>query len=309
MIRNFNDRDMKNVISLWNKCMPHNQINEREFIKSILLDINFNPLGFFIYEEEGEIKGFIYSTVRKVPIDSNNDLDEDKGWIVAISVDKDTFYIAPKLIEKAEEYINKDNLRSIIACSYTPNYFYQGINTKYDDYIKLFNDAGYTIDGTNCSMKIDLTRYTTPDFVPPLKEKLINENFTFKKLSYEYITSYLTFQRPSWAHRFRRLLNENMDFNQINVAIYNNEVIGCNIFGDPYSEKERFGPFGVRDDFQGKGIGKILLDDCLTEMKRRGLTYAWMQSASSEEHVINLYKKFGFYVTGEYIKFIKQKGC
>lgn len=305
MIRTFNDKDMRDVISLWNECMPYNTITEKDFIKSILLDINFDPNGFFIYEKDEKIKGFVYSTIRKVPIDANSDLETDKGWIVAISIDKEEFAIAPKLLKCAEEFITKDGMRTICACSYTPNYFYQGINTRYEDYVELFNKSGYRINEISCSMKIDLDEYYTPDFIPDLKKRLEKEDIIFKKLSYEYITSYLTFQKPSWAHRFRRLLNENMDFEQISVAICNNEVIGCNIFGDPHSENERFGPFGVRDDFQGKGIGKILLDDCLAEMKKRGLKYAWMQSSSAEEHVVNLYKKFGFKVTGEYINFIK----
>lgn len=305
MIRNYIGSDMPKVISLWNRCMPYNKINEKEFIKSILLDINFNPEGFFVYEKDDEVKGFIYATVRKVPIDANEDLEKDKGWIVAISVDKDEFEVAPQLIKKAEEFISKDHKRTVYACSYTPNYFYQGINTKYEDYVKLFYDAGYKKADQNCSMAIDLTTYKTPDFICDLKLKLETEGFNFGKLTYEYITSYLTFQRPSWTHRFRRLLSENMDFDQISVAKFNDEVIGCNIFGDPHSTPERFGPFGVRDDFQGKGIGKILLDDCLLEMKKRGLKFAWMQSSASEEHVVKLYEKFGFYVTGEYINFVK----
>ena len=203
---------MPKVISLWNRCMPHNKISEKEFIKSILLDINFNPEGFFIYEKDNEVKGFIYATVRKVPIDANEDLEKDKGWIVAISVDKDEFEVAPKLLKKAEEFISKDHKRTIFACSYTPNYFYQGINTKYADYVKLFCDAEYKKADQNCSMAIDLTHYKTPDFVGDLRLKLESEGFSFGKLTYEHITSYLTFQRPSWAHRFRRLLNENMDF-------------------------------------------------------------------------------------------------
>ena len=47
----------------------------------------------------------------------------------------------------------------------------------------------------------------------------------------------------------------------------------------------------------------------MSEMKKRGLKYAWMQSSSAAEHVVKLYKNFGFEVTGEYIKYFKnQKG-
>lgn len=305
MIRNYKGTDMKGIIALWNECMPYNKINEEMFVKSILLDLNFSPDGVFIYEKDNKIKGFIYATKRRIPVDIGGSMDEDRGWICAIAVAEDSFDQAPLLIEKAENYICSDHKRTVYACSYTPNYFYQGINKKYEKYVELFNSLNYSVDECSVSMKIDLNKYMSPDYIPALRKSLNLEGITFSKLTPEYVTSWLTFQKPSWTHRFRRLLNENMDFNQINIALYNNEVIGANIFGDPYSTPERFGPFGVRDDFQAKGIGKILLDDCLLEMKERGLSYAWMQWATAADYVVNMYKKFGFEIMDEYIVYKK----
>lgn len=306
MIRNFNGQDIAEIIDIWNKSMPYDKIDNRMFVKNILLDLNFKPDGIFVYEEDNKIKGFVYSVKRYIPVDIGGDSDDDKGWICALGFEPDCLHVAPALIKRAEEYICSGEKKTVYACSYTPNYFYQGINKCYPEYMKLFESLGYEEIECSVSMKVDLTKYESPDYCKSLKEKLENEGFEFLTLTPEYITSWLTFQKPSWTHRFRRLLNESMDFGKINIAVYKGEVIGCNIFGDPNSTEERFGPFGVRDDFQGKGIGKILLDECLKNMKNRELAHAWMQWATAADYVVNMYKKFGFEIMNEYVIYKKQ---
>lgn len=306
IIRNYKGEDTESIIKIWNEQMPYNTITKDMFVKNILLDLNFTPDGFFVACEGDEIIGFVYSTVRRIQVDINGPMDEDKGWIVAIGVKKDISIVGAQLVKKAEEFINKDGKRKVYACSYTPNYFYQGINKKYPEYIKLFEELGYGESETSVSMSMELENYKSPDYIPDLYKKLTDEGFEFKDLSIPYIPSWLTFQKPSWTHRFRRLLNEKGCFENVNIVVYNDEVIGCNIFGDPYSDEERFGPFGVRDDFQGKGIGKILLDECMLKMKKRGLKRAWMQWATAAEYVVNMYLKFGFEIMDTYITFVKE---
>lgn len=273
-VRCYSGQDTDEIIRIWNAQMPLNQITKDMFIKSILLDLNFDPQGFLVACEGEEILGFVYAVKRKIPVDVGGSMDLDKGWICAIGIKSDIFRIGRILIEKAEEYLNRDGKRAVYACSYTPNYFYQGINIKYGDYLQLFEQMGYEVSETSVSMKINLKEYKSPEGIAELYKKLTGEGILFQDLSIEHIPSWLTFQKPSWTHRFRRLLNEKGCFEHVNIAVYNGEVIGCNIFGDPYSTEERFGPFGVRDDFQGRRIGTILLDQCLIKMKKKGLTYA-----------------------------------
>lgn len=305
-IRHYKGQDIEEIIHIWNMQMPFNQITKELFIKNLLLDLNFDPQGFFVACDGEEIIGFVYAVKRRIPVDVGGSMDLNKGWICAIGIKKNILLVGKALLEAAETYLKEDGNRTIYACSYTPNYFYQGINIKYEDYIKLFEQLGYHVCETSVSMKIDLKTYKSPEGISELHKKLTDEGIIFQDLSVEHIPSWLTFQKPSWTHRFRRLLNETGCFDHVNIAVYNGEVIGCNIFGDPYSTEERFGPFGVRDDFQGRRIGTILLDQCLVKMREKGLSYAWMQWATAAEYVVNMYLKFGFEIMDTYKTFVKE---
>ena len=171
---------------------------------------------------------------------------------------------------------------------YTPNYIYQGINTLYPDYIALFQQEGYGEFSRNVSISIDLLKYVRPDYIDELKAQREQEGFLFTNLKDEYILEMFKYASPGFRHRFRRIVQETMDYERFNLVVYNGKVIGVNVFGDPYSCEERFGPFSVSAEFRGKGLGQVLLHDCLTEMKNRGLQKAWSQStplASAASHI------------------------
>ena len=308
MIRTYKGSDIDAIIEILNNEMPYTPINKRGFVKNFLLDLNFDENGFFVAEEGGEIKGFVQVVIRKIPVDVGGSLNEDEAYINIIGLkNKEDICggLGSELIKKAEEYICGFGKRNIFMSHYTPNYLYQGINTEYTDYVELFKSAGYDDTIRNASISIDLFKYRRPKDIDELKQKREREGFIFTHLKEEYIPSLMRFWSPGWNHRFRRLINETMDFEKVNLIVYNNEVIGCNVFGDPYSSEERFGPYGVKDEFRGKGFGQILLHDCLTEMKNRGLQRAWAQSTPIASSATHVYEKAGFVRTGEYIIFKK----
>jgi GNAT superfamily N-acetyltransferase len=78
-------------------------------------------------------------------------------------------------------------------------------------------------------------------------------------------------------------------FDQFTVAVAEGgEVVGYCQF-----EAEHFGPFGVREGMQGRGIGTVLLATCLRAMQQRGLHTAWVLW-TSDENADRIYGKFGF---------------
>jgi len=48
--------------------MTHDRINESVFRTKVLLDPNFHPEGLLVAEEGGELRGFVLSIVRQVPL-------------------------------------------------------------------------------------------------------------------------------------------------------------------------------------------------------------------------------------------------
>ena len=309
IIRTFVGTDIPQILAIWNRAMPKTPLNHRGFVKNFLLDQNFNDRGFFIAEEQGEILGYIYTLVRVYPADVGADMNEDLGYINAIGLkyEKDILGgLGISLIRQAEDYIRSFGNREIHVSHYTPNYIYQGIETGLENYLALFRQAGYTEAARNQSIAIDLLTYRRPESVDRLKAQREQEGFRFTDMKDEYILPLFRYAQPGWNHRFRRLLNETMDYEKFSLIVYKDRVIGVNVFGDPYSCEERFGPFSVDSEFRGLGLGQILLHECLTKMKERGLQRAWAQSTPIATAATHVYAKTGFFSTGEYVIFKKE---
>jgi GNAT superfamily N-acetyltransferase len=68
---------------------------------------------------------------------------------------------------------------------------------------------------------------------------------------------------------------------------------GEEIAGYCQHTSERFGPFGVREDYRGRGIGLVLLCRCLERMKGKGYHHAWFLWAG--ERAAHLYARVGFH--------------
>lgn len=71
------------------------------------------------------------------------------------------------------------------------------------------------------------------------------------------------------------------------IAVYQKEVIGFACYDA--TAKGFFGPIGVKQDFRGKGVGKVLLNKCLISMKEIGYGYAIIGWAA--EDAIDFYKR------------------
>ena len=234
--------------------------------------------------------------------------EDEKGYINAIGLkyEKDILGgLGSQLINTAENYIRSHGKQEIYVSGYTPNYIYQGINVLYADYIALFQQEGYAEKSRSASIAIDLTQYSRPADIDELKLQREQEGFLFTHLTDEYIPEMLKYASPNFNHRLRRILQETMDRKKFNLVVYDGKVIGVTVFGDPYSCEERFGPYSVSPEFRGKGLGKILLHECLTEMKSCGLKNAWAQSTPIASTATFVYAKAGFQRTAEYITFQK----
>ena len=55
------------------------------------------------------------------------------------------------------------------------------------------------------------------------------------------------------------------------IAIHNNKIIGFACYDSCY--RNFFGPTGVEESYRGKGIGKVLLFECLQGMRSQGYAY------------------------------------
>jgi len=74
---------------------------------------------------------------------------------------------------------------------------------------------------------------------------------------------------------------------QVMVVTKGDDIIGYCQF-----EGSHFGPFGVSDAFQGRGIGTVLLARTLERMRQEGYHDAWVMW--TDDIAAKVYGKFGF---------------
>lgn len=65
---------------------------------------------------------------------------------------------------------------------------------------------------------------------------------------------------------------------------------------------------GIHPDFQGQGLGKLLLSKLLEEAENRSLERATLEVGENNNKALNLYEQFGFKEAGRRKKYYKKTG-
>lgn len=310
-IRHPEGRDLPGIFRKWNEYLPHEAASKQNILRKLFFDPNFDRNGFFIAEEGGEITGFINAVYHVTAITRGAPESYDTGFINAFAVKSGGgfFETGNALLARAEDYLRRGG-KSAVSTGYFPVYFTQGVCKELaPQYAQLYEKRGYAADA---SATLDLT---LASFVPfekyeKRRTELLAEGIYIGPLTDERVLSAIDpregFSSVSWSAEFKSRLTHSFDYDSMRIAAVRDRVIGACIFGDPGSSPERFGPFGVAPEYRGKGLGAVLLQDCLMEMKKRGLHNAWMQWVGEGGAAWSLYRKFGFTKTHTYLTFRKK---
>ena len=311
-MKDINIRPLKNcefhtAVELWNEARAADPITERVFKRKVVLDVNFNQEGYLIAECDGIPVGYIYVIIRLAPIDNEGDFPHDVADINAFgTVPSAPHGTAEALLEAAEEYARNKGIKKLLHSPYKPYYFTQGFDVERDaHYVKIFLDAGYKIQKESFARDIDLLNWYVSDELKVARKNAEAKGFYIGALKDELLLAFWEYMnkysQASFRVRLRQLLRDTDDLARVRVVAYNGEVIGFNVFGDPDGSPERFGPFGLREEFRGLKLGQLLLADCLYEMKKRGLHNAWMQSTAKGTPADHVYDKAGFNITRTHV--------
>lgn len=300
MYRTFQSGDEKGIVGLWNDVLIHDPINKNRFRTQVLLDANFDPDGMILAVDGEKIVGAILAVTRKLPM-IGTELEPDTGWITFFMVHPHFGRkgIGQGLLEKAIDYIREQGAKKVFFSSYAPNYFLPGIDeAAYPSGFNFLQKEGFKRAYSPVAMHRALTDYIYPDAVKAVKLEREQEGYVFETVCDGDLPAVIRFANnvfnPDWGRAIREGLLQGIDPSQVLVAKKEGRIVGFAMYGGYEGIRERFGPFGVDDREQGKGLGKVLLHEALQSMKQKTIQGAWFLWTSEKSSAGHLYLKNGF---------------
>jgi mycothiol synthase len=280
VLRAYSGADEPALVELWNSTMTHDGINESVFRTRVLLDANFNPDGLLVAKVDGELRGFVLSITRQVPLFLLG-LEPEVGWITAFGIHTSCRRqdIGRQLFDAALARLASMGRRRVLISPYTPNYFIPGVDVDaYPEAMAFLEATGWQAVSRPISMRAELTGFQIPPEILELERRLGQDGVMVRPVCPADLPALMPFiaERFGWDwFRFAQeylleLFGSGSDEIGFLVATQGERIVGyCQ------QRRERFGPFGVVEEMRNRGIGRLLLFRCLAMMLSQGFQCAW----------------------------------
>lgn len=297
-ISRYADMAREELLNLWGAALPLDAITVDTFESRVLLDENFDPETFLLARSEGMLVGFVLGIHAKRMHLGDADPDRDRCWITALGVHPAAAMetVGSLLLQEVETRFKLLGKRECRISSYPPGYFTPGIDIRaYSPLLKFLRAHGYEDFHEALSMDAPLVLFTVPEKTVEVQTILRSQGIEIRPYRRTDLVRFMEFLEktmPSdWVRVERRNLRKisegGFHTDQIMVVTHNEDIIGYCQF-----EGSHFGPFGVSDAYQGRGIGTVLLARTLERMRHEGHHDAWVMW--TDDVAANVYAKFGF---------------
>lgn len=299
-IRQYQAEDECDVVALWNQCLPRDEISLNTFRRKIILDANFDACGCYVATVKKHVVGFILSIRRRYPY-YDLGMEPGKGWVTAFFVHPEwqRKTIATKLLERAEEFLSLVNVKDIYVSDYTPNYFIPGVDM--DSYAAaqhFLKKVGYKKVQNVYGMGRSLIDFRIPEEMGEVFQKLADSGFSISLFKPSHTLKVLEFLRKNYPGDLFRValdrLRENPECDEVLVALKDDQVVGFSHFMD-----ERFGPFGIDEEYNGRGLGPMLYYHTVEQMRKKGKHNLWL--AWTTGRAKDFYHKVGLKVLRRHV--------
>lgn len=301
VIRPFEGTDTESLLSCWERALPLDGVTREIFERKVLLDQNYEREGLIVAESDGTIVGFIACFVLLKPIEKVG-YREDTGFITAFGVHPQARRrgIGTRLVTAAEDFFRQRRRRIVCLAPYTPNYFVPGVDKdRYAEGVAFLQKRGFVEYSEAIAADALISTFEIPPEILAKECELAQQGVVVRHYHPDDLVDYLQFQREHmpgpWVEDARRNLIE-MTYGRfprtaIWLALDKGKIVGfCQ------NEREHFGPFGVCEAYQGRGIGSVLLARTLYQMRLEGYHSAWVLW-TGERALKGVYGRLGFRMT------------
>lgn len=305
-LESFQQERFQQVLTCWNQSLIYDGIDEERFKQFILLDENFNPDLFLLALNQEKVVGFCYGVRRKIPY-LERGLEENRGWIVIMGVlpEYQNQGIGTMLCDEVEKRLKDMGTKEITLCAYSPNYFFPGIDKRYQQAISFFENRNYVNRAESVSMQRSLWDYHMADQYKEKLASLEKDGIHIIRYNDEYMLPLLNYLLENFGAGWKRNALIAMQKKEAEDTILLVVDEQKNILGFCMRKIDgndaRFGPFGVSEHLRSKGIGGVLFEYMMQEMKQKGIYYLyflWTDGAAQrfyERHDVKVYRTYQLY--------------
>lgn len=301
----FEDKYLQQVIDIFNKSYPYYQIDKQMLETVVFNDENYDNELFLLVVEEQEVKGYVIGIYRKYPY-LNRGLEEDRCWILDLSVRDNDYKVAQLLLEEIEKKLKNPN---IYVGSYSPQYFFYGVDKENDFNRQLYLDNGYRLFENHYWMEKDLKDYKLDERIMTIKDDLQKEGIEFVSCQKEDQKELVKFVEENftagWLKNIKRLIDRDILEDHCILAKKDNKIIAYIQRSIDFDE-QRFGPFGVDENYRGKKIGTVLLHEMFNQIYAFGYESCFFKS--TEDNARRLYEREGMQVKHTFNLCHKKRG-
>jgi len=293
----FQSGHLEELVEVWNRNLVADSISPARLETRVLLDPNFREEFCLVVREGYSMIGFVMGICGE-GIHFPAELAGGRAWILAVAVETGHRRngVGTTLLKELESRFQKAGMRNIWVASYPTAYIVPGVDEEaYPGGLAFFHARGYQVAYAAYAMDASIWPPRLPEAIFRKEKELAAQGITFHPYASGWLSAFRRFLRSQvpWDWEWLALRNlcriseGTFSPEQFLLAISAQEVVGyCQYEG------EHFGPIGVAEGFQRRGIGTVLLARALRSMVRQGLHNAWVLWTGDE--VARLYARFEF---------------
>lgn len=283
-ISTYKDEDFNAVLELLNSSKEYDSFSETLLREKLYDDPFWNPQNTFIAKINNNIVGFMQGVTRLIR-------GTKYGYIKLMAVDSDFQRkgIATNIFNKAKVIFEKEKIEIIRIYDVPLNYFMPGIDPRYTAAICFAQKLGFKHigDAINMTVNLEESNWDTEEQIKTLSKN----NIEVTRATNEDKIELFNFISDEWALWQNEL---EMAYKSQPIAIHiaklNGKIKAFSAYDGNNIGTGWFGPMGTHTDLRGKGIGKVLLYLCLSDIKKQGLkqsTIPWVAPISFYSNLAN----------------------
>ncbi len=308
----YTDSDLSQVISLWNASLPLDAMTPGMFESRILLDANFSPDTFLLGKDGSSVVGFVLGFQARRQDLGDADPDGTRAWVLGLGVGsgRKLDVEGNALLRELEKRFVQNGKKECLISTYPPAYITPGVDIRANKpLLDFYLSNGYVQVKEALSMDAPIALFEVSPAVQKKQQELLRLGIDVRTFRHSDLLAFLDFLEGSMPTDWVRVERRNLQLmvtgafspDQITVVVHGGRIIGYCQF-----EGSHFGPFGVAEEHQGKGIGTVLLARTLERMRHMGYHNAWVMW--TDDVAAKVYGKFGFTETRRFAILRKELG-